>query len=61
MKCTNTMGGLHQVGLINLRRMAEFDVPHRLAIADMPPEKIKKFRENPRPKGRSLSLISRLR
>lgn len=40
-----TVSGLHEAGLIHQRRMAEFDALHRLAIADMPPEKIKQLRE----------------
>ena len=40
-----TVSGLHEAGLINQRRKAEFDALHRLAIADMPPEKIKQLRE----------------
>jgi putative transcriptional regulator len=40
-----TMSGLHEAGLINPRRMAEFDALRRCAIADMPCEKIKQLRE----------------
>ena len=40
-----TVSRLHEAGLINPRRMAEFDALRSLAIADMPPEKIKRLRE----------------
>ncbi len=37
--------GLHNVGLISKRRMAEFDALRNLDVKDMPPKKIKLLRE----------------
>ena len=38
-------GGLHEIGLIDKRRMREFDALCNLGIEDMPPQKIKQLRE----------------
>lgn len=38
--------GLRNAGLIDKRRMSEFDALCHLAVADMPAEKIKSLREN---------------
>lgn len=37
---------LHEVGLIDKRRMGEFDALCHLDVEDMPPQKIKALREN---------------
>lgn len=37
---------LHEVGLIDKRRMGEFDALCHLNVQDMPPQKIKALREN---------------
>lgn len=37
--------GLHNAGLINKRRMSEFDALCHLAVEDMPAQKIKLLRE----------------
>lgn len=38
--------GLHAIGLIDRRRMDEFDALCRLNVDEMPPQKIKLLREN---------------
>lgn len=38
--------GLHEVGLIDKRRMREFDALCGLDVHEMPPQKIKQLREN---------------
>lgn len=40
-----TARGLHRAGLINKRRMAEFDALRDLNVPAMPPEQIKRLRE----------------
>lgn len=40
-----TTRGLHDAGLIDKRRMAEFDALCRLNVDEMPPERIKRLRE----------------
>ena len=39
-----TMQGLHGIGLIDKRRMAEYEVLCRQSVPDMPPKKIKALR-----------------
>jgi putative transcriptional regulator len=41
-----TARGLHKIGLIDKRRMGEFDALCGLAVHEMPPQKIKELREN---------------
>lgn len=40
-----TARGLHNVGLISKRRMAEFDALRHLDIHEMPPQRIRSLRE----------------
>lgn len=40
-----TASGLHSIGLISKRRMAEYDALCNLGVAEMPPKKIKSLRE----------------
>ena len=40
-----TARGLHSAGLINKRRMGEFDALANLDVPEMPPQKIKLLRE----------------
>ncbi len=41
-----TARGLHNVGLISKRRMAEFDALRHLDIHEMPPQRIRSLRES---------------
>ncbi|MGH8427847.1 MAG: helix-turn-helix domain-containing protein [Gammaproteobacteria bacterium] len=40
-----TAGGLHRTGLIDKRRMSEFDALCKVTVEPMPPEAIKRLRE----------------
>lgn len=40
-----TARGLHEIGLIDKRRMCEFDALYPLDVEEMPPRKIKSLRE----------------
>lgn len=47
-----TVRGLHEIGLIDKRRMRELDTLAHLDVEEMPPPKIKSLREGAREPGR---------